>query len=203
MVGRAYNLSESVCVKVKGRFVVKRSWLPIALVAFTGSFLGCGGSGSGTAAVPKTPNLNGIWNIQLSENQAQLIINTLNYPSPAPVSTGVTQIDIDLVQSGGVLSAQTSIPAMNVGCRSGNSGQAWWQSGAWITTLTVFTFETGTLVDQTLNISLTETGQATQSGGTLVFTGAVQPDGSLAGSVTDSCTGTSATWTATRISALP
>jgi hypothetical protein len=159
------------------------------------SLTGCGGGGSGT----ETPNLSGMWNIQLSENQAQLIINTLNYPAPAPVSTGLTQIDIDLVQSGGVLSAQPTIPAMNVGCRQGG----WWDSGEWITTWTVFTFNAGTFVGQTLNISLAETGHATSQSGTLVFTGTVQSDGSLAGSVTDSCTGSSATWTATKITALP
>jgi len=184
---------------------MRKSVSIFVFLAFTLSFLGCGGSGSSKAftSTPATPNLNGIWNIQLSENQAQLIINSLNYPPPAPVSPGITKIDIELVQSGGVLSALTSIPAMNVGCLLGTSGAAWWQSGGWITTLTIFTFNTGTLVGQNVNISLAEKGQATQSSGTLVFTGTVQSDGSLAGSVTDSCTKSSATWTATQISALP
>ena len=177
--------------------------LLMALAALAPSLAGCGG-GSGTAAAPATPNLNGMWNIQLSENQAEIIIQTLNYPAPAPVSTGQTEVDIDFVQSGGILSAQSSIPAMNIGCLQGGitgTGTAWWQSGAWVSQY--FKFNTGTLVNGTLNISLAENGLATQSDGTLVFNGTVQADGSLAGSVTDNCTGKQATWTATQISALP
>lgn len=171
--------------------------MPIALVTLTLSFLGCGGgAGSGTA----TPNLSGIWNIQLSENQYNVLSSA---GSPA---TGTTEIDISVVQSGGVLSAQSNIPGMNVGCRKGGSWAA--QSGGWLTTIgttTIFTFNTGTLVDLTANISLTESVPAPGGlvAGTLVFTGTVQSDGSLAGSVTDGCTGSSATWTATKITALP
>lgn len=176
---------------------MKRSCLQIALLTVTLSFLGCGGGGGSATA---TPNLSGIWNIQLSENQFNVLST-----SGSPVS-GTTQIDISLVQSGGVLSAQSTIPAMNVGCRKGGSWAG--QSGGWLTTIgttTIFTFNTGTLVDQTVNISLTESVPAPGGlvAGTLVFTGTVQSDGSLAGSVTDGCTGSSATWTATKITALP
>jgi len=182
---------------------VKRWIFPITmqlvfLVAFVLSLAGCGGGGSSTTpSTPKTPNLNGAWNIQLSENQAEIIIQTLNYPAPAPVSTGQTEIDINLVQSGGVLSAQSNIPAMNIGCRQGGASE--WQSGGWL--FQNFTFSTGTLVNEALNISLAE--NVNKIDGTLVFTGTIQPDGSLAGTVADSCTGNQATWAATRILALP
>lgn len=177
-----------------------RSRLPITLSALAGSLLGCGGGGGGSATMPATANLTGIWNIQLSENQYNVL------SSAGAQATGVTEIDVSLAQSGGVLSAQPNIPAMNVGCRNGGSWAA--QSGGWltaITTVTIFAFNTGTLVDQTVNVSLTETipGPGGPLDGTLAFTGTVQSDGSLAGSVTDGCTGTSATWTGTRISALP
>ena len=176
------------------------SALAIALCAVS-----CGGGGSSNGgSSTSASDLTGVWIIQLSENQAQLTVNDLNYPPPAPtISAGSTQVGISLVQSGGVLSAQPSLPAWNPGCFE--NGNPWWFTGGWQPQL--FTFSSGTIVNGNINISFAESNTgSSQAHGTIVLTGSLQSDGSLAGTLTDSCIANPAstgTWSAKRTASLP
>jgi len=187
----------------------------LVLYALLFSALGCG-SGSGTTGNPLSGlvQVQGAWKIVLSEDQAAIV--TAQAPTPVLVDPNPTAIAISLVQSNGILSTSSTVYSGNAGCKT-NSG--WWYStgpyeGGWGYRTFSFAFDSGLVSGNTITLTLAEAvsftgGQPDAPNGQLKLLGTVQGDGSIKGTLTDSCildsggNPTNQTFTATKIATFP
>jgi hypothetical protein len=158
---------------------VKNTISAAALILFAIT-LGCGSGSSNNGKGPSNANIAGNWKIVLAENQAAIF--------PTTADNNDTRIAIVFTQSGSILATDPNqeIWAGNVACE-GPGGGFWSAWGGWVSQ--DFSLESGAQVSgQAVSFTLRESQLGvTSSTGELTFTGAVQVDGSIAGTVTDSC----------------
>jgi hypothetical protein len=185
---------------------MKTGWLIVAGFAFCSLAIGCGGGSNTVSLSGHTATVNGVWDIVLGENQVN--IATAPYGDVFKPTLGQTEIDISLVQSSGIITAQTNIAGKNMACMNTSTGGGFdGTNGGW--SFGNFTFSEGSVVGQTVGFALGESIHPPRTRtGTLIFTGTVDSATTMHGTVTDGCmtTGqgaTSTTWTATKIVALP
>ena len=188
----------------------------VCILAVALCLVGCGGSNSGTP-VNSSGNsvVSGTWKLTLNENQAQ-IVATKHNPAQT-VDANPTAIAISLTQSDAFLSLapSTTIYDGNVGCDNNNN---WWNltltsgPGNWEYGTYSFDFVSGQVSGKTVNLVLNErmgANDTSSAHGPLTFQGTVQTDGSISGTVADSCIltqsgqPTSVSFKATRISTFP
>lgn len=152
------------------------------------------------AAKQVNANVAGKWKIVLGENQSAAYQTTDTTP---------TAIAISLKQSDSILFADTTqkIWAGNTACK-GVSGSWWSLSGGWNPNpIGIASLDSGLVSVNSVSLNFTE-GVPGSASGQLKLIGTVQSDGSLSGTLTDSCTMTSgnptnSTWTAQRLSSYP
>jgi hypothetical protein len=188
----------------------------LVLYALVFPGLGCG-SGTKTTSTTTSSSfaqVQGAWKIVLSENQVAIVVAQTS-PS-TQVDPNPTAIAISLVQSNGILSTSSTVYSGNTGCKT-HSG--WWSNtgpyeGTWEYRTFSFAFESGLVSGNTITLTLAEAesfsaGQPVAPNGQLKLLGTVQSDGSIKGTLTDSCildssgNPTNQTFTATTISAFP
>jgi hypothetical protein len=173
-----------------------RIWLaPLALLFAAG----CGGSGGSNPST--NADFTGRWKVVLGENQSAVFQSS---------DTNDTEIALSLTQSGTFLSTEPNqdIWAGNTAC---NVPAGWWfLDGGWENGILSLDAGSGQVSGQTVNLTLTESRGATFAGtGQLKLNGTLKADGSISGTVTDSCIPTSGnptpgvSWTATKISIFP
>jgi hypothetical protein len=162
------------------------------------------GCGSNSDIARSQENVSGVWEITLSETQSTEV------GGQAP--DGPTKIEIQIIQlanGGSVLTSSGGVYGDDIGCDANPSGGNgfWWAGGGWNSWLS---FALGTVQLNTIALTLNESQGETGTGshGQLMFTGTINPDGTMSGDVTDSCvlvnwSPTQATWTAAKISTLP
>lgn len=177
--------------------------VPISLALLVLLFaIGCGGGGGGGSPNPSpNPNFAGQWKIVLGENQSAVFQS---------VDANDTAIAISLTQSGTFLSTDPNqeIWAGNTAC---NVPAGWWYlDGGWNNGILSLDAGSGQVSGQTVNLTLTESRGATFAGtGQLKLNGILHADGSISGTLTDSCILTNGnptqgvSWAATRISIFP
>jgi hypothetical protein len=163
----------------------------LVLLLLPGLTIGCGGGKTNTPA-PNFANVAGSWKIVLSENQAS-IVAAAKSPS-ASIDPNPTEIAVVLTQSSGILSSSSGIYLGNTGCDTSSS---WWYNtgpynGAWDSVTYGFNFGSGQVSENTVTLTLAEAmsfqgGQPVGSSGTLTLLGTVQSDGTISGTLTDSC----------------
>jgi hypothetical protein len=188
----------------------RHSHICVTLTLLLLALLGCGGSTSSPSPTPTPTPLSsptptptpqnaqvaGTWKILLSENQSA------GFQSINP-DTNSTRIEMKLLQSDAILQADSTqlIWYGNVGCGSAATGTwAFW--GGWDNRFLSLT--SGQVSGNSVSLVITESEGANQPSGQLKLTGTLQPDGSIAGSVIDTCiNATSVTFTATQTTAFP
>ncbi len=167
---------------------------------------GCGGGAGNTSGNKTAQNidLTGKWKIVLNENQSA------PYQTSSPDSNN-TRIAVSLIQSGTTVQADTNqqIYGGNLACNiAGFNTWAVW--GSWQTNR--ISFSSGQVINDVVTIVVQEGNRnldSNQAVGSLTFTGTVQPDGTLSGTLTDGCTLTNGSpttniqWNATKLSAFP
>ena len=162
---------------------------------------GCGGNtsmspGPSPTPTPQNAQVAGTWEILLSENQSAA------FQSVNP-DTNTTRIEMKLVQSDTILQTDNTQVLWygNVGCGT-PGGQFWAFWGGWENRFLSLT--SGQVAGNSVSLVIDETEFANQPSGQLKLIGTVQPDGSISGTVADTCiNATGVTFTATKIAAFP
>ena len=152
-------------------------------------------------------NVAGNWKIVLGENQSAAFQSG---------DTNDSRIALGIAQAGSTLSAtpDQDVWTGNIGCGSLGQQDWWWVNGGWNPTPTggyqrISLDPGGWAVGNNLSFVLTETNGPGTATGKLSFTGTVQADGSMAGTLTDSCIQTNSAptanvaWTATKLANFP
>jgi hypothetical protein len=155
-------------------------------------------SASPSPSPTPTPNAQvaGTWKILLSENQSAA------FQSINP-DTNTTRIEIRLLQSDTILQADNTqlVWYGNVGC--GTPGVSFWAFwGGWENRF--LSLASGQVSGNSVSLVIDENEGANQPSGQLKLLGTVQADGSISGTVTDTCiNATGVTFTATQTTAFP
>ena len=166
-------------------------------------FASCGGGNMGGSSGTDSTDLTGNWQIQLSYAESS------DVGGSAPDGNTVIKIPLSQAAKGSsVLSSSGQAYGDDVGC-NGMAGNFWSMQGGFNP---VVFFQSGQVQNKTLSLVVQVSQQATPPSNTahgqLMFTGMVNADGSLSGTVTDQCDVSNGqlkqgTWTAHQISSIP
>ena len=199
------------------RVLLSRNLVVLLLCAVASLAPGCGGGSvssttTTTTTTTTTSNppsnavgISGTWSFKLSYDQAAALGANVAAGTVTKITVPLTQ---DVAGSTSTLSSSSAIVGSDLGCKAPTS--SWIAVGAG--TRADFTITSGTLQSSAVNLTLHEFSSATLppgvtlAEGNMTFMGTLNPDGTMSGSMMDTCVldasnnAKQGTWTATKIS---